>query len=120
MLVRHYFVKATYHLRGDGPLAFIVYEEISNLWASVSREYYPNVVAGVASLASTPTQVDRLTKYAKSYVKPAYDYFEEKLTEDLAIPMSVIKEAHKFDSSRVCNVQIPFHSPISQLMCSAL
>ena len=74
------FVKATYRLEGDGPLAFIVYEEISNLRASVSCEYYPNVVAVVTSLSSTPTHVDQLTKYAKSCVKPAYHYFGKQFT----------------------------------------
>ena len=74
------FVKATYRLEGDGPLTLIVYEEISNLRASVSCEYYPNVVAVVTSLSSTPTHVDQLTKYAKSCVKPAYDYFGKKFT----------------------------------------
>lgn len=52
------FVKAKYRLEGDGHLVFIVYEEVSNLQASISSEYYPNVVAVVTSLTSTPTQVD--------------------------------------------------------------
>ena len=57
-------MKATYCLEGDGPLALVVYEEISNLRASISSEYYPNVVAVAKSLTSVSTQVDQLINYA--------------------------------------------------------
>ena len=53
---------------------------------------------------SVSTQVDQLINYAKSSVKPAYEYFEEKFTEDLAFPLSVFKQACKFDPSKTVDM----------------
>ena len=53
---------------------------------------------------SVSTQVDQLISYAKSCVKPAYEYFEEKFTEDLAFPLSVFKQARKFDPSKIVDM----------------
>ena len=48
----------------------------SNLRATIACEYYPNVSAVATSVSSHSTQ---LINYAKSCVKPAYNYFEDKL-----------------------------------------
>ena len=53
---------------------------------------------------SVSTQVDQLINYAKSCVKPVYEYFEEKFIEDLAFPLSVFKQARKFDPSKTVNM----------------
>ena len=37
------FVKATYHLEGDGPLALNCYEVIHMLQASICSNHHPNV-----------------------------------------------------------------------------
>ena len=101
------FVKATYRLEGDGLLIFSVYEEISNVRATVSNEYYPNVSAVANSLAGGPvsSHSDMLVNYAKSCVKPVYKYFEKKFTEDLAIPLSIFKRARIFDPSIVVDLR---------------
>ena len=39
------FVKATYKLEGDGALSLVAYQQLSLLYASVSNQHYPNVVA---------------------------------------------------------------------------
>ena len=36
------FVKATYNLEGDGPLALNAYEEITKLNAVISTQHFPN------------------------------------------------------------------------------
>jgi len=51
-----------------------------------------------------PTQVDQLINYTKSCVKPAYEYFEDKFTEDLAFPLSVFKQARKFDFLKIVDM----------------
>ena len=56
---------------------------------------------------SVTTLVDQLINYAKSCVKPVkpvYEYFEEKFTEDLAFPLSVFKQACKFDPSKIVDM----------------
>ena len=53
---------------------------------------------------SVSTQVDQLINYAKSCVKPAYEYFEEKFTEDVAFLLSVFKQARKFDLSKIVDM----------------
>ena len=37
------FVKATYVLEGDGPLALVAYERLTTLFAVIASEHYPNV-----------------------------------------------------------------------------
>ena len=98
------FIKATYRLEGDGPLAFIVYEEISTIQAAISSKYYRNESGVAKDLSSIPTQVQQLVKYAESCVEPAYKYFEDKLGEDLAISLSIFKQARKFDPSKIVDM----------------
>ena len=41
------FVKATYALEGDGPLALAAYQQLSALCNHVSSQYHPDLVAVV-------------------------------------------------------------------------
>ena len=95
------FVKSTYRLEGDGPLALIAYEEISTLRATISTGHYPNVVAVSETLSSVLSCRNQLIAYAKACLKPAYDYFETKCNEDLAISISMFKCARLFDPSKM-------------------
>ena len=108
------FVKATYQLEGDGPLVFSAYDEICNLRATISNEYYPNVSAVAKDLSTVSSQSTQLMKYAKLCVKPAYEYFEEKFSEDLAIALSLFKCACLFDPSKVVDIN-PSVNKIEQL-----
>lgn len=46
------FVKATYNLEGDGPLAFTCYEAISTLNVAARQAHYPNLEAVAGQVAS--------------------------------------------------------------------
>ena len=45
------FVKATYLLEGDGPLALVAYQHLSLLYNHIATEHYPNVSALAQQLA---------------------------------------------------------------------
>ena len=87
--------KTTYKLEGDGALVFTTYEQISSLQATISSGYYPNVSAVANNLATVPSHSTQLICYAKSCVKPAYDYFQDYF------PLSIFKYARLFDPSKV-------------------
>ena len=55
------FVKATYKLEGDGSLSVVAYEQLNILYASVSTQHYPNVVAVARAIAGgNPTHKQKL------------------------------------------------------------
>ena len=97
------FVKATYVLKGDGPLVLSAYKEIQQLRASIRNEYYPNVVAVARRLSTASTQCDQLVRYAKNCIKPGYEYFNTKFDEDLSITLSMFKCLRLFDPSFVAD-----------------
>ena len=71
-----HFVKTTYALEGDAPLALIAYEHINMLYSVISTEHYPNVMA----IANQLSEVDQgheqlLIAYAKACVQPVFVYF---------------------------------------------
>lgn len=61
------FVKATYHMEGDGPLVFSAYEEISTLCSTISNPFYPNVRRAVAGelAGDVASLTNQLVNYAK-------------------------------------------------------
>ena len=95
------FVKSTYRLEGDGPLVFAAFEEITALRAAISTQYYPNTDAVARKLSSNPGQVQLLTRYAKNCVQPGYDYFEEKFSNDLLVPLTAFQYACYFDPVKI-------------------
>ena len=99
------FVKFTYRLEGDGPLTLTAYQKISTLRAAMSTEHYPNVVAVSNKLTAVSTSRNQLIAYAKACVKPAYDCFEKKFNEDLAIPLSMFKCACLFDPTKISDMK---------------
>ena len=100
------FVKATYHLEGDGPLLFTAYEEISTLQAGISNEHYPNTNAVAIKLSSDRNpQRQQLLDYAKVCVRPAYKYFHQKFDNDLKMAVSIFKYARFFDPGKICELK---------------
>ena len=95
------FVKSIYRLEGDGPLVLAAYEEISSLRAAISTAFYPNTDTVARKLSSNPGQNQMLTAYAKTCVQPAYDYFEEKFSNDLVVTLSAFKYACYFDPVKI-------------------
>ena len=78
------FVKATYTLEGDGPLALVAYQQISILYSHVLLEHYPSVDAVARLLANgNSTHERQLIAYAMAACFPAYAYFKEKFDNDL-------------------------------------
>ena len=96
------FVKATYSLEGDGPLALVAYQQISLLYSHVSLEHYPNVDAVTKLLASgNSTHEKQLIAYAKACSIPAYAYFKEKFDNDLRPIVLAFKAARYLSPSKV-------------------
>ena len=68
------FVKATYTLEGDGPLAVVAYHQVSLLYSHVSLEHYPKVDSVVRQLANINCTLEKhLIAYAKAACIPAYN-----------------------------------------------
>ena len=78
------FVRATYLLEGDGPLALVAYEHLMTLFQAINSEHYPNVFAVARRLANGDIRHEQqLVTYAKSCVPLAYTYFRTKFERDL-------------------------------------
>ena len=96
------FVKATYNLEGDGPLALTAYENICFLSSFASTMHYPNTAAVARKLSCYNQRVyQQMYDYALSCAKPAYDYFKLKFYNDLKVPMNAFKAARFFDPAKV-------------------
>ena len=78
------FVKATYRLEGDEPLALAAYEEIVTLYASISAQHFPNTLA-VATTKLSPSTIQKrqLIDCVVDCIKPAVAYFKQKFECDL-------------------------------------
>ena len=63
-----FFVKATYSLEGDGPLAFTYYEEVQKVVAAIRVAYTPNTEAVIRAISTQTSVQQRLHIYAKSCV----------------------------------------------------
>ena len=63
------FVNATYKLEGDGALSLIVYEQLSMLYASISTQHYPNVVAvTIEESSGNASHEQKLAAYVRDHV----------------------------------------------------
>ena len=72
------FIKATYKLEGDGPLALECYEIMEYVSRSVEWAHAPNVEAVVNSLSrGSQTAKQKFLNYAKSCVQPAHSYYKK-------------------------------------------
>ena len=67
------FVKATYLLEGDGPLALVAYQHLRLLYAHIETEHYPNVSAVTRQLSrGNPSHEQQAIAYAKACCNTAY------------------------------------------------
>ena len=103
------FVRATYHLEGDGPLILTAYREISTLHSAVTNQHYPNVAAiAKKESAGNTCNEQQLLRYAKNCVKPAYEYFQEKFdyyNGELKDILSAFKAARFFSPSQMDEIR---------------
>ena len=92
--VGEYFVKATYNLEGDGPLALVAYEQLQVLYSAASTAHYPNTVAVARKLSNgNVTVYQQLYHYGVSCTTQAYAYFKTKFDGDLKLAVSGFKAA---------------------------
>ena len=96
------FVKTTYVLDGDGPLALSCYESISYLNAAARQGNY-SILASVASnLSSGVTNMEEyLIDHAKSCIQPGVSYYFQQLSTNMKGPLETIKAAQLFFSSKL-------------------
>ena len=110
------FVKATYNLEGDGPLAFTCYEIVQTIVASIQVANTPNVSAVAKCLApAVPAAEQQLVTYAKSCVQPGLDYFQHQLQTSLKVPLAAFKAARLFCPSKVSSIK-PSASEVDTLL----
>ena len=96
------FVKATYILEGDGPLALTCFEVLSTLNAGIRVGHYPNVQAIAQELSGgTPAVLQQWVDYAKACVRPGLQYFVDKFTQELGGTVAAFKAARLFLPAKV-------------------
>ena len=101
------FVKATYNLEGDGPLAFTCYKIVQTVVASIQVANTPNVNAIAKSLAPAPAPAvqQQLVTYTKSCVQPGLDYFQHQLQTSLKVLLGAFKAARFFSPSKITDLK---------------
>lgn len=88
------FVKATYRLEGDGPLALECYEVVATVQAAIHSNYYPNVTALARQFSNgNSVAMNQLVQYAHGCVKPGQDYFNVQLQQSLKESLAAFKAA---------------------------
>ena len=96
------FVKATYDLEGDGPLILYAYQKISSLYAHITLEHHPNILAVADDLAQgSGSHKAQLINYTKTCYHPAYSYFKEKFDKDLKKAIEAFTAARYFLPSKI-------------------
>jgi len=100
------FVKATYVLEGDGPLALVAYERLTTLFAVIASEHYLNVNAVAKNLSSDDSRCEhQLVAYAKSCIVPAFTYFKSKFENNLHPAVLAFKAALYFSPPKVNEIK---------------
>ena len=71
------FVKATYVLEGDGPLALSCYEVVATLLAGIHVQHYPNLLAIAQTISNGhPALKQQWIDYGKACIAPGLQYFK--------------------------------------------
>ena len=92
-----HFVKATYELKGDGPLALTCYEVITALSEAINPAHYLNTRAVVRQLTADPAKQQILLQFASACVQPGLKHFSK---------MELLSDPH-------CVLRLPFHLHLS-------
>ena len=96
------FVKATYALEGDGPLAFQCYEIVTAVQISITTAHYPNVNAiALANASGDLVSKQQWMDYALSCVKPGLAYFSQCLDGPLKTSLTAFKAARLFNPQKI-------------------
>ena len=113
------FVKATYNLEGDGPLALRAYQHLRTVESSIANAYYPNVIAvsRLLSQGNVPVQQKGIN-YATQCIRPAYQYYQDKFNHGPLQPLvTIFKSCHLFDPVKVKEMQ-PDAAAVDTLRCA--
>lgn len=96
------FVKATYSLEGDGPLALQAYQIVSSLYNHISLQHYPNLVAVAHQLSQgSVTKENQLLAYGHASCAPVYAFFKAKFDNELRPNLLAFKSARYFSPTKV-------------------
>ena len=88
------FVKVTYKLEGEGPLALHCYEVIETISASLRAAHTPNVFAVADKLSGGVAHNKQLlVNHAQQCIQPGIDYFNRQASTTLQRSLSVFKAA---------------------------
>lgn len=100
------FVKTTYNLEGDGPLAFVAYEKIRTLYHFITAGNYPNSRAVAEKFSGGDPNVNQqLSQYYSSCIVNAIRYFRDKFDNNLKLAMSAFKSARYFDPAKASELK---------------
>ena len=99
------FVKATYNLEGDGPLALTCYEEVQRVVAAIRVAHTPNTEAIIRTISTQTSVQQRLRIYAKNCVQKALEYFQHQLESSLQVPMSAFKAVQIFNPHKLATLK---------------
>ena len=98
------FVKACYHLEGDGPLSIECYEIIDKVRACIAVENIPNVRGVSSKLTRQPPQHphhEQWVKYARDCVKNGLEYFENQFMTNLKPALEVFSCCRLFSPQKI-------------------
>ena len=100
------FVKATYALEGDGPLALQCYDILTGVKTAIQVRHLP-ITAAIAKTVATPAKTEDWMDYAVSCVQPGFEYFESKFGDDgeLQSTVAAYKSARLFLPGKVTDFQ---------------
>ena len=99
------FVKATYNLKGHGPLALTCYKEVQKVVAAIRVANMPNTEAVIQAISAQTSVQQRLHIYAKSCVQKVLDYFQHQIESSLQVPMSAFKVFQIFNPHKLATLK---------------
>ena len=99
------FVKATYDLEGDGPLALECYEKVMGVQNSIQVRHWPNTLAVARRIATSHVPEQFWMSYAVNCVQPGFDYFNTKFFHDFTPSMEAFKSARLFNPGKVTDLK---------------
>ena len=108
------FVKATYNLEGDGPLALECYDILNKVKAAVKVRHWPNTAAIAKKIGNQQLTEQHWMKYALNCVMPGLDYFTAKFDGELGLIVTAFQSARLFNPTKVIEL-IPDAAAVDNL-----
>ena len=95
-------VKATYKLEGDGPLAFVSYELVSVVLASIQTAHFPYLAAVAKQLSGGDSEAEeKLIAYGRACVTPGLQYILDIFSNTLKNAIEVFKASRFFNPQKI-------------------